>query len=158
MSDVLEFRGVGKVYRTGPVWHRHRVEAIRDVSFRIGAGETLALVGESGSGKTTISKLCLGLIAPSSGEILLESRPRSKDVTRLRGRFLAVLQNPGASMNPKCTVAWSILEPIRVVSGLRGLNGPKRVAELLEMVGLLKSHADRYPHELSGGPRSRSKD
>jgi ABC-type glutathione transport system ATPase component len=154
-TDVFEFRSVSKVYETGPVWRRRKVEAIRDVSFRISAGRTLAMVGESGSGKTTISKLCLGLIAPTSGEIFLEYEPQAKALSGQRGRFSAVLQNPSASLNPRFNVAWSILEPIRVTTGMRGVDAAERVRTLLNMVGLPPDFAERYPLELSGGQRQR---
>jgi len=154
-TGVFEFRAVSKVYLSGPAWRRRRVEAIRDVSFGIGAGETLSLVGESGSGKTTISNLCLGLIAPTTGEILLEGQPHSGPTTARRGRFSAVLQNPGASLNPRFTVARAILEPVRVAGALGGTDGSDRVRELLGMVGLTGDYAERHPHELSGGQRQR---
>jgi ABC-type glutathione transport system ATPase component len=152
---AFAFSSVDKTYVLGPPWNRREVHAIRNVSFTIAAGETLALVGRSGSGKTTISKLCLGLIAPTSGEIRLNGAPLAQPSRSMRGQFSVVLQNPGASLNPRFTVARAILEPARLSEGVGLRNGRERVLALLEKVGLPAHYADRYPHELSGGQKQR---
>jgi glutathione transport system ATP-binding protein len=138
----------------------HRVHAVEHVNFDIYPGETLALVGESGSGKSTIGKTLQQLVAPTSGAILYEGRDifslDSAGRRRLRREIQYIFQDPYASLDPRKTVGFSIAEPI-VTHGL--LDGraavQRRVAELLEHVGLQADHAGRYPHEFSGGQRQR---
>lgn len=154
-EQTFEFVRVSKTYVTGPVWARRSVGAVREVSFSVARGETLAIIGESGSGKTTVSNLCLGLIAPTSGDIRLNGESLSRDRSRVRGRFAAVLQNPAASLDPRFTIARTIVEPEQILarSSFRDLRG--RAVEMLDKVGLSPEHADRFPHELSGGQRQR---
>jgi len=138
----------------------HRVHAVEGVSFDLFPGETLALVGESGSGKSTIGKTLQQLVEPTSGEVRFDGRDIfSMDRAgsqRLRQEIQYIFQDPYASLDPRKTVGFSIAEPI-VTHGL--LDGQaaiqRRVAELLEHVGLEPGHASRYPHEFSGGQRQR---
>jgi glutathione transport system ATP-binding protein len=138
----------------------HRVHAVENVSFELFAGETLALVGESGSGKSTIGKTLQQLVAPTSGAV----RYQGQDVfgmdraarLRLRQEIQYIFQDPYASLDPRKTAAFSIAEPIRTHALLSGEAAiQRRVAELLEQVGLKPEHAGRYPHEFSGGQRQR---
>jgi glutathione transport system ATP-binding protein len=138
----------------------HRVHAVEHVNFDIYPGETLALVGESGSGKTTIGKTLQQLVEPTSGQVLY----RGQDVfamdragrQRLRQEIQYIFQDPYASLDPRKTVGFSIAEPIRTHGLLTdGKAIGRRVAELLEHVGLPPAHAGRYPHEFSGGQRQR---
>lgn len=138
----------------------HRVHAVEEVSFDIYPGETLALVGESGSGKTTIGKTLQQLVDSASGTIRFAGQDiRTLDTTgkrRLRQDIQYIFQDPYASLDPRKTVGFSIAEPILTH---RLLTDPKavqrRLAELLECVGLKPEHASRYPHEFSGGQRQR---
>ncbi len=138
----------------------HRVHAVEQVSFDLFPGETLALVGESGSGKTTIGKTLQQLVTPTGGQVRYEGKDifamDSAGRQRLRAEFQYIFQDPYASLDPRKTVAFSVAEPI-VTHGL--MTDPKaierRVAELLEQVGLKPEHARRYPHEFSGGQRQR---
>ncbi|MBO4160846.1 ABC transporter ATP-binding protein [Micromonospora antibiotica] len=136
------------------------VRAVDGVSLTVRAGETLGLVGESGSGKSTTGLALLRLVDPTTGRI----RVGGQDVTgwsrrRLRGlrrRVAMVFQDPQASLDPRLTVGASITEPL-VVHRLAGSADARRrrVAELLDLVGLRPETAGRHPHELSGGQRQR---
>ncbi len=136
---------------------RSTVQAVNDVSFEIGRGETLGLVGESGSGKTTAGRCILRLIEPSDGSIRFEGREMvgmsRSELRQLRREIQIVFQDPQASLDPRLTVGSAISEPLRIqkVAG----NHDDRVAELLSLVGLAPDHAQRFPHEFSGGQRQR---
>lgn len=161
-SPLLSVRDLTKVYRAGrrDVFGRYSASltAVDGVSFDVLEGETLGLVGESGCGKSTVAKLVLGIESPTSGSIDYDGR----EVTGLRGTSLRdynddvqlVFQNPMSSLNPRMTVGDMIGEPLRV-RGTARAEVRRRVAELLELVGIDQKSADRYPHEFSGGQRQR---
>jgi oligopeptide/dipeptide ABC transporter ATP-binding protein len=135
------------------------VKAVDDVSFAIAPGETLALVGESGCGKSTIGRLVLRLLEPTSGHVYFEGRnifdlPQNR-VRMLRRSLQIVFQDPYASLNPRMTVGQILGEPLRLHGLAEGAGLGKRVGELLGLVGLAEHHARRYPHEFSGGQRQR---
>jgi ABC-type glutathione transport system ATPase component len=150
-EPVIRLREVSKRFLLGPPWARRRVDALLPVSFAIEPGEMLAIVGESGSGKTTLARLCLGLLKPSGGVISFEGSVLTRHARQSRGKLAAVLQNPAMSLDPKMRIGVSIAEPMRIA----GIPQFKRVAELLDHVGLPANFADRLPHELSGGQRQR---
>lgn len=138
----------------------HRVHAVEAVSFEIYPGETLALVGESGSGKSTIGKTLQQLVDASSGTIRFAGQDistlDSAGKRQLRQDIQYIFQDPFASLDPRKTVGFSIAEPIlthHLLSGAQAVQ--RRLAELLECVGLRPEHASRYPHEFSGGQRQR---
>ena len=133
------------------------VQAVTNVSFSVGKGQTLGLVGESGSGKTTVGRCILRLIEPTSGRVEFEGQDlgslKFEELRALRRKMQIVFQDPFASLDPKMTVGASIAEPL-VVQGVPGAHSDK-VIELLELVGLSSDHAQRFPHEFSGGQRQR---
>jgi oligopeptide/dipeptide ABC transporter ATP-binding protein len=135
------------------------VKAVDGVSFSIAPGETFGVVGESGCGKSTIGNAVLRIIAPTSGQVrfLGQSMDTAKDreLFELRKHMAVVFQDPVSALNPKVPVGESVSEPLLVHEGLRGRQLRDKAAELLEMVGLQKEHAGRFPHEFSGGQRQR---
>lgn len=135
------------------------VKAVDGVSFDIAAGETLALVGESGCGKTTTGRAVLRLIEPTSGDISFDGVDvralRGEPLRKLRRRMQIVFQDPFGSLNPRMTVGAAIKEGLIVHDLASGAEADKRVAQLLDEVGLRAEYADRYPHEFSGGQRQR---
>jgi peptide/nickel transport system ATP-binding protein len=140
---------------------RRVVIAVSDVSFTIKPGETLALVGESGSGKTTVAKLIVGLLRPTTGDVLIEGvsmndPKQSAERRRLRRRIQMVFQDPYSSLNPRWRVRSIVAEPIRAfgLAATRHEIG-ERVDDLLAQVGLEAGDGNKYPHEFSGGQRQR---
>jgi peptide/nickel transport system ATP-binding protein len=130
--------------------------AVAGVSLRVQRGEVFALVGESGSGKTTLAKMLLGLLPPTSGEILIGGKAISADDrVAVSRRVQPIFQDPYSSLNPRKSVAQLIALPL-VVHGV-GDSATRRakVMEMLDLVGLSQRHYDSYPGQLSGGQRQR---
>lgn len=135
-------------------------QVIAGVSFAVRKGETLGLVGESGSGKSTIARIVLGLLPPSSGEVRFDgesvTHASPAALRKLRRRFQPVFQDPFAALNPRMTVAAILAEPFKIhkepfaPGGFQGQMGA-----ILNAVGLDESALPRYPHEFSGGQRQR---
>jgi peptide/nickel transport system ATP-binding protein len=140
---------------------RQYLKAVDGVSFAIAKGETFALVGESGSGKSTVARMVVGLLQPTSGEVSIDgismtSRAEAAERQRLRRRIQMIFQDPYASLNPRWPVDRIIAEPIRafrLIEGERDIVG--RVGELLSFVGLHPADGKKFPHEFSGGQRQR---
>src|SRR5262245_22334226 len=135
------------------------VRAVEDVSFDIARGETLALVGESGCGKSTTGRLVLRLMDPTAGSVRFKGEEIAgldkQALRRLRRNMQIIFQDPYASLNPRMTVGEILAEPMAVHEIGDENERTRRVAELLEVVGLLPEHARRYPHQFSGGQRQR---
>jgi peptide/nickel transport system ATP-binding protein len=131
------------------------------VSFDIAKGETFALVGESGSGKSTVARMVVGLLPPTSGEVNIDgismTNPAfSADRQKLRRRIQMIFQDPYASLNPRWGVDRIIAEPIRAFDLLDNDRDIRaRVGELLTLVGLHPDDGKKFPHEFSGGQRQR---
>lgn len=135
------------------------LKAVDRVSFTLKEGAVFSIVGESGSGKTTLARLVLGLISPTSGQILFNG----KDIRILKGNALkdfrrsvqVIFQDPFASLNPRMTVLDTVSEPLRIHGTVSKFEIKEKVVELLESVGLQADILNRYPHEFSGGQRQR---
>ena len=159
---VLEVEGLSKHFPVRKGLLRRTVAhvyAVDDVSFTIGAGETLGLVGESGCGKTTVGRVILRLIEPTAGTIRLDGR----DVTRLgkldmrpfRREMQIIFQDPFSSLNPRKRAGDIVGEPLKVHGVLAKGARRERVAALFERVGLRRAQMDNFPHQFSGGQRQR---
>jgi len=135
------------------------VQAVRDVSFQVRAGESYGVVGESGSGKTTLGRTVLRLIDPTEGEILFQgtdlTRLDPEPLRQLRRDMQMIFQDPHSSLNPRKIILKSVGEPLVIYEGVSGRRLADRVLELMELVGLKKEHMYRFPHELSGGQKQR---
>ena len=142
------------VRRTVAVAH-----AVCDVSFDLAERETLGLVGESGCGKSTTARVVLQLLPATSGSVKFEGKElvgkSRKELRPFRQQLQMVFQDPFASLDPRMPVGEIVGEPLKVHRRWGHTSGPKRVAELFEMVGLNPEHRNRYPHEFSGGQRQR---
>ena len=155
---LLEVEGLKKYFNLG----RGRIlHAVDDVSFALKPGETLGLVGESGCGKTTVGRTLLKLYKPDGGKITY----RGEDITRVSGKrqrelccqMQMIYQDPYASLNPFMTIGEIVSEGLEI--NKIGANRQERqimTYDLLEMVGLTREHANRFPHEFSGGQRQRA--
>jgi peptide/nickel transport system ATP-binding protein len=155
-TPLIEVRGLKKYFGRSD----RPVRAVDDVTFAIAHGETLGLVGESGSGKSTIGRTVLRLVEATAGQVLYRGDDigelSSERLRRLRSKLQIIFQDPYASLNPKMRIG-AILDEALATHGLHPGKGPRarRVAELLELVGLRGEHASRFPHEFSGGQRQR---
>jgi peptide/nickel transport system ATP-binding protein len=153
---VLEVTGAHVVYRSrfGSGGHH----ALRGVSLRVDAGETVGVVGESGCGKSTLAKLMLGLVQPTTGGVTVAGHElaglRGRRRRELRTRAQLVFQDPIGSLSPRRTIADAVAEPLRA-QGVPAAERAERVAAALARMGLDESMLRRRPHELSGGQAQR---
>ena len=135
------------------------VRAVDGISFDVYRGETLGLVGESGCGKSTTGRAILQLHRPTSGSVYFENSNlvtmKGEDLRKMRRKMQMIFQDPYASLNPRMTVGEIIGEPLLVHYLATKKEAEQRVEELLKLVGLNPSYANRYPHEFSGGQRQR---
>ena len=152
--SIISLTDLAVTYRTGPVWKRLTVPAVKGVSLQIGPGETLGLVGESGSGKTTLGRVMLGLVRPSSGAFLFQGRPFHTNLRR-EGALSVVFQHPEWALNPRLRCASSIAEPLDIQQIGGRAERLETVGTMLAQVGLDPALASRFPGELSGGQRQR---
>jgi ABC-type glutathione transport system ATPase component len=156
-APLLSVQGLNKSY--GGKHRRHW--ALRDLSFELPAGRSVALVGESGSGKTTAALCLAGLLVPDSGSVYLNGHPlvgaSARSLRSLRRHIGLVLQNPLTSMSPRRRLWQSVAEPLRVHEpALARAACREQALQALQRVGLDAALADRLPHQLSGGQLQRA--
>jgi glutathione transport system ATP-binding protein len=157
VTDIVKnfpVRGGGLVRRTVA-----QAQAVSGISFEVAERETLGLVGESGCGKSTAARLVLQLLPATSGSVVFEGTElvgKSRAQMRpYRRELQIVFQDPFASLDPRVPVGEIVAEPLKVHGRWHRQSGPRRIAELFEMVGLNPEHRNRYPVEFSGGQRQR---
>ncbi len=158
---VLAVQALNKSYRSGGGLFggsARRVDALRGVDLTVRRGETVGIVGESGSGKSTVARCIIRLIEADSGTITVDGADIAKLSQRqlrpVRRRLQIVFQDPFGSLNPRRTVGQLISEG-PIVHGTAAATAWARALDLLELVGLERRAADRFPHEFSGGQRQR---
>ncbi len=168
-APFIDVKNLRRVFDVSKPWlnrvieggHLEFLKAVDGVTFDIRKGETFALVGESGSGKTTVARMVVGLLPPTSGEVIIDgvsmSNARQLQARQqLRRRIQMIFQDPYASLNPRFRVDAIVAEPIRAFDLIEGeRNIQARVGELLSLVGLHADDGWKYPHEFSGGQRQR---
>jgi oligopeptide transport system ATP-binding protein len=172
VAELLQVRNLSVEYTPPrgqiPGVPRHRTLAVDDVSFTLLTGEALGLVGESACGKTSVAKAVLQLIRPTAGKVYFEGEELTQhwqqrfgrwswdaSLRDLRQKMQIVFQDPTVSLNPRLSVAESIEEPFRAFGKSNKKMLKSNVEEMLDMVGLSKQMASRFPHELSGGQSQR---
>jgi len=174
-DPIVAVSGLRRIFDVSGSWlsrllarePRGLLTAVDGVDFTILRGETFGLVGESGSGKSTLARMVVGLLEPTSGQVLIEgvdlARTGDKAARRaIRRRIQMIFQDPFGSLNPRWRVGGIIAESVRAFGAGDGLAAPAgkrailaRVGELLELVGLHAADARKFPHEFSGGQRQR---
>jgi peptide/nickel transport system ATP-binding protein len=168
-KPFVEAKNLRRVFDVSKPWlnrvleggHLELLKAVDDVSFDIAKGETFALVGESGSGKTTVARMVVGLLPPTSGDVVIDgvsmTDPRQAQARQqLRRRIQMIFQDPYASLNPRLRVDAIIAEPIRAFDLIKSEADIRaRVGDLLGLVGLHADDGWKFPHEFSGGQRQR---
>lgn len=160
LLDVQHINKFFPIYSSLLKLKKGDVQAVSDISFQLGRGETIGIVGESGCGKSTLARVLMHVYTPTgNGKIIFNGR----DITHLSGSALKehrrhiqmIFQDPYASLNPKLSVRSIIAEPLWVNGICTHAEALERVPELLTTVGLNKSDAEKYPHQFSGGQRQR---
>ena len=153
-EKIIEMKNLKKYF---PMKKRQVLKAVDNVTMDIYKGEVLSLVGESGSGKTTLGRTVSRLYPKTAGDILVDGKPaESYSIKEFTKKIQMIFQDPQASLNPRMTVGDIVAEGIdihKLASSKK--ERMEKVYSLLEIVGLNREHASRFPHEFSGGQRQR---
>lgn len=156
---MLRVEHVSKIYTRGII-KKHRVDAVRDVSFSIEQGKALGIAGNSGCGKSTIARMVMGLIPPDRGEIYLEGEKvnglKIEEMKQVRRQMQIIFQHPESSLDPRKKILSSVLEPMEIHKiGKKREERMEKVERLFSMLGLSDRLYGRYPHQISGGEAQR---
>jgi len=157
-NKLVEVTGLKKYFPVKESLGRVKyIHAVENVSLHIDEGETLGLVGESGCGKTTLGRTLLRLYEPTAGRIFYRNNDITKaDMLPYRRKMQIIFQDPAGSLDPRMTISEIVGEPIDIHGLAKTREQRKdRIAHLLSLVGLNSEHANRYPHEFSGGQQQR---
>ena len=153
-EKIIEMKNLKKYF---PMKKKQVLKAVDNVTMDIYRGEVLSLVGESGSGKTTLGRTVSRLYPKTAGDILVDGKPaESYSIKEFTKKIQMIFQDPQASLNPRMTVGDIVAEGIdihKLASSKK--ERMEKVYSLLEIVGLNREHASRFPHEFSGGQRQR---
>jgi|SRR5690625_2013059 len=159
---LLEVKGLKKYFDISEGWfnrEKQYLKAVDGVDFHVEEGETLGIVGESGCGKSTTGNMIVQLLEPTEGRIIFEgtdlSELNQEELREKRADIQMIFQDPFSSLNPRMRTFDIIAEPLRTHNIASGKELDEQVYELMSVVGLNKSQANRYPHEFSGGQRQR---
>lgn len=152
---LLRCENLVKTFPSG----RNKVHAVSGVDITIYTGETLGLVGESGCGKSTLGRLILGLLRPDAGKIWFAGKEltamRKSEFRKVRRDIQCIFQDPYASLDPRLSIADSVMEPLTINGMGSRQERQERVEELLRTVGIPVEYKNRFPHQFSGGQRQR---
>ncbi|MAF05609.1 ATP-binding cassette domain-containing protein [Herbaspirillum huttiense] len=159
LDDIaLELCALSKVYplKRGLFQAPGELKAVDDVSLRLYRGETLGLVGESGCGKSTLAKMLLGLLAPTSGNVLINGQEVDPTERRAHARHIQpIFQDPYSSLNPRKTVGEIVGLPLKLHGIGNAAERNRQVRQILDLVGMPERTHTQYPNQLSGGQRQR---
>ena len=155
-DNILEVTDLCKFFKAG---RKQTLKAVDHVTIGIKRGETLGLVGESGCGKTTCGRTMIKLYEPTSGKVVFDGKDistlKGKDLLEFKKNVQIIFQDPYASLDPRMTIGEIISEGMDIHFHFSEEEKTKRVADLLNKVGLSAEYANRFAHELSGGQRQR---
>ncbi len=155
MSAILEVQALKKYFHVSS----GMLHAVDNVTFSLAEGKTLGVVGESGCGKSTLGRVILHLLEPTGGKIFFQgediTNASQKEIYKLRREMQIIFQDPFSSLNPRMTVQEVIAEPLKIYKLYKGEELKRRIAEMMDLVGLASRYKNAYPHELDGGRRQR---
>ena len=155
---VLEVKNLKKQYASG-IFGINKIDAVRGVNFNIEDGEIFGLIGESGCGKTTVTKIILGLLQPTEGNVIFEGidlcKASIKQWKQLRRKIQIVFQHPQMTFNPRRNLYFSCAEPIRLHSLDKKVDEKTMINHMISRVGISKEQLKKFPHEISGGQAQR---
>lgn len=161
-TQLLKVKGLKQYFpvRGGFIGQKvNEVKAVDDISFEVQRGETVSIVGESGCGKSTTGRTILRLDEPTAGSIELDGVDllslNRGEMKKMRKEMQIIFQDPYASLNPRLTVRQILYESMNIQKHIKRKDREERMFELLELVGLQRDQAERFPHEFSGGQRQR---
>ncbi|WP_277963471.1 ABC transporter ATP-binding protein [Pseudomonas sp. RIT-To-2] len=158
-TPLLTLRGLTAGYGPRDLHGLPRIRVLEDIDLTLHRGQAIGIIGESGSGKSTLARVVAGLLQPARGEVMFDGQPLSSD---LQGRspdqfrrIQMVFQNADTALNPMHSIASILGRPLRACHGLKGAAQRQRIDELLDLVKLPRSLAERRPGALSGGQKQR---